>query len=97
MDLSIELPGQSHDSLKVLELDGIVIPTQWDRRGAVIQVAIQTTNFEKYLISDNKTLNLLNMIDQHIHIRGVVVGEDVKGFQIIEIDGINDLMPNQQL
>ena len=90
MVLSIELPRMSHDLPNTIELDGVVIPTQWDRRGAVIQVAIQTASFEKYLINDDKKLNLLNMIDQHIHIKGVVVGEDVKGLQILDIDRIGN-------
>ena len=74
-----------------VDLYGVVIPTQWDRRGNVIQVAIQTESFEKYLIDDEKKVNLLNMIDQHIHIKGAVVGEDVKGFQIIAIEWVSNL------
>ena len=79
------------ETIRTIELDGVVIPTQWDRRGNVIQVAIQTESFEKYLIDDEKKENLLDMIDQNIHIKGAVVGEDAKGLQIIEINSVEQL------
>ncbi len=75
-------------AIQTVEFDGVVIPTQWDRRGNVIQVAIQTENFEKYLIGDK--VDLLEKIDQHIHVKGAIVGEDVKGLQILKIDSISN-------
>ncbi len=73
------------DSTHIIELDGVVIPTQWDRRGTIIQVAIQTKSFEKYLVDTDSEINLLKRIDQHIRVRGAVTGEDVNGLLILNI------------
>lgn len=80
------------DSSQVVEVLGVVIPTQWDKRGNIIQVAIQSDNFEKYLVDDDQNITLLNMMDKKIHVRGFIIGEDVMGQKIIEINWINNEM-----
>jgi len=78
------------DSTNIVDIFGVVIPTQWDRRGNIIQVAIQTDSFEKYLVEDDHDVSLFGLIDQKIHVRASIIGEDVLGQKIIDIDWIDN-------
>lgn len=86
--------GNSTDSI---EIRGIVIPAQWDRRGNIIQVAIQTDSFERYLIDGEQDAEVMKRIDQAVHIRGKVIGEDVVGHKIITVQRIENLTPTQMI
>jgi len=78
------------DSTKIVDIYGVVMPTQWDKRGNIIQVAIQTDSFEKYLVEDDHNVTLVDLIDQKIHVRASIIGEDVLGQKIIEVNWIDN-------
>lgn len=80
----------SYAQQQMIEMSGIVIPTQWDRRGNVIQVAIQSDNFEKVLVEVDPESVVMSMIDKVIHIQGIVVGEDLVGHKIVKIQHIEN-------
>ncbi|MBN1480050.1 hypothetical protein EH223_19045 [candidate division KSB1 bacterium] len=85
------------DSTNTLDIYGVVIPTQWDRRGNIIQVAIQTDSFEKYLVGGDNDAEVMRRLDQTIHVRGVIIGEDVVGHKIITVQWIDNLTPTQMI
>ena len=78
-----------------VEIRGVVIPAQWDRRGNIIQVAIQTDSFEKYLIEGEQDAEVMKRVDQTVFIRGTIIGEDVVGHKIINVQWIENLAPTQ--
>ena len=78
------------DATQYIEIDGVVIPTQWDKRGNIIQVAIQSDNFERYLVDGEYAHELIRNIDHNIRISGIIVGEDLVGDKIIRIHEIKE-------
>ncbi len=68
-----------------LRIKGIVIPVEWDRRGAIIQVAIRSDDFETFILDGAENSELLNRIDQVVEVDAIVVGEDVFGQKIIRL------------
>ena len=82
---------QTANSTDTIEIRGVVIPAQWDRRGNIIQVAVQTDSFEKYLIEGEKDAELMKRVDQTLHIRGKIIGEDVVGQKIILVSDYESL------
>ena len=75
---------------QTIEIQGVVIPTQWDRRGNIIQAAIQTDSFEKYLVDGEYSDELIQRVDQKVRINGTIHGEDLVGHKIIVINSIKD-------
>jgi hypothetical protein len=69
----------------IIEISGVLIPTQWDRRGNIVQVAIQTNTFERYFIETEQDTDMATFIDQSVLAHGSIVGEDVVGQKIIKI------------
>ncbi len=64
----------------------------WDKHGNVIEMAIFTDSFEKYIIaSGTKSRELLEHIDDQVSVQGEVIGEDFVGNKIIEIKNFNVL------
>ncbi|MBN1561650.1 hypothetical protein JW998_15470 [candidate division KSB1 bacterium] len=86
---------QAANSTDSIEIRGVVIPAQWDRRGNILQVAIQTDSFEKYLIEGEQDAEVMRRVDQIVHIRGTVIGEDVVGHKIIDVQWIENLAPTR--
>lgn len=78
------------DTLHYIEINGVVIPTQWDKRGNIIQVAIQSDSFERYLVDGEYTDELMRNIDHNIQINGTIIGEDLVGHKIIKIHQIKE-------
>ncbi len=73
------------ETFEKVEIQGVVFPTQWDRRGRIIQMAIQTDGFEKYLVDEEHNDTLIHMIDEKILVHGVIIGEDIQGQKVIKI------------
>ena len=80
----------TEDRSKNVEFHGVVIPTQWDRHGNILQIAIQSDSFEKYLVDGEYSEELVRNIDQNIRISGTIIGEDLAGHKIISIHKINE-------
>lgn len=47
------------NSQDTIDIYGVVIPTQWDRRGNIMQVVIQTDSFEKYLVEGDSDVDVM--------------------------------------
>ena len=86
---------QTANSTDTIEIRGVVIPAQWDRRGNIIQVAVQTDSFEKYLVEGQKDAELMKRVDQTLSIRGKIIGEDVVGQKIILVSDYETLGMNE--
>lgn len=78
-------------STNTIEISGVLIPAQWDKRGNMIQMAIQTNTFERYLVEIEHDAEILQFVDQSVRANGSIVGEDVVGQRIIKITKIEKL------
>lgn len=61
------------EKAKEQTITGIVIPAEWDDDDNVIQVAIQSEDYEEYLVENNeKGKELLAFIDYEVEVTGTV-------------------------
>ena len=75
-----------------ITVTGFVIPVEWDKSGSATVVSIATNSFERYIVLDDpKGRALVNFIDEHVKIRGVISGEDLAGNKFIKLDRYNVL------
>lgn len=70
---------------EIFIIKGVMIPTQWDKRGQIIQVALQTDSFEKYIIDEDANSEYLKWLDKHVRVQAQLLGEDLVGCKIIKI------------
>ena len=75
------------------KVTGYVKTVERDKSGNAFQVAIETKNFESFIVADNKEgRELLENIDKKVRVNGYIAGKHfngreiifVKNFQIIE-------------
>ena len=68
----------------VTHIDGYIIPKNWDKSGNVVQVVIETDEFERYIVAENdQSRDLLNFINQRVRIKCHLTGEHFDGNQVI--------------
>ena len=65
---------------------GYITSSDWDKRGNVVEVTLETEDFEKYVIADSeKGVELINFIDENIKAYGQITGEDIYGNKILVV------------
>jgi hypothetical protein len=68
-------------------LTGFILATDFNRRGKVLEVALETEDFQKYIITPNhKGKELFDLLYSKITVYGFITGEDINGDSIIKID-----------
>lgn len=73
--------GRSNRSITVT---GVVTPSDWDKHNNVVQVAIETDYFQKYIVAEEMVgKELMQLIDASVSVQGVIDGEDFYGNPII--------------
>ena len=76
----MQLPKKS-DHLKI---KGVITPKDRDKGGNVVQVLLETKNFERYTIADNRVgRELLEFIGKEVTIHGIISGEDIDGSDML--------------
>ncbi len=69
---------------ETVSLQGIIIPSAWDKAGNVLAISLSTFDEEEYAIeSDNHWSELLVLLREGVRIRGVVSREG--GFQTVRV------------
>jgi hypothetical protein len=72
-------------------VSGIVVAEDWDQNDNVVEVAIETSDGEEYLVEHNgRASELLGLIDQSIVVKGVV-GERLDGLMTIDVKKFESL------
>ena len=70
---------------KSISLQGIIIPSAWDKAGNVLAISLSTFDEEEYCIeSDNRWSELMILLREGVRIRGVVSRK--KGVQTIRVN-----------
>lgn len=71
----------------LITIRGIVVPTDWDRKGNVAAMAVSTYNEDEYLIEgDEKGSALEAFMRQEVEVVGIV--SEAEGRQIITVKGM---------
>lgn len=75
----------------MINIKGIIIPTNWDAKGNVIGMAIATHKEEEYFIEDDgKAAQLISYLQQEVKITGVLKNRgDKKFIKVMELSHKN--------
>lgn len=79
--------------VKWVTITGYILATDFTRRGKVLEISLETEDFQQYVITPNhKGKELFDLLYSKVTVHGVILGKDVHGNKIIKIDGykIND-------
>lgn len=75
---------------KMICIEGIIIPTNWDKKGNVVNLAIATRDEEEYLITDKDQIARLKpLLRQEVEIKGIL--QTKEGRQIIKVKRFSKL------
>ncbi len=77
----------SINNMRKQKLRGVIIPVDWDEKGAVKAIGISTHDEEEYLISnDPKGKDLLSYLQNPVEITGNIF--EVAGIKIVKVKNI---------
>jgi len=70
----------------IIQLEGTILPVDFDRNGHVLEITLETGDFIQYTISgDHKGKELLDHTYAHIMASAVITGKDIFGNSVIRI------------
>ena len=65
---------------------GYIMSAEKDKRGNTIQVALETDNFDRFIIAENKVSRELNdFLFKKVKVKGYISGEQLNGNEIFFI------------
>jgi len=74
------------DSKKGVVIRGFLVATERDRRGRPLEIAVETDDFQQYIVDHAGRGNeLIKHLSEEVHVQGRITGTDYRGIQIIEI------------
>ena len=63
----------------MISIEGIIIPSRWDKQGNIVELAIATRNEEEYLVADeNQVTSLKPLLRKEAQVRGTLQIKDGK-------------------
>ena len=75
---------------KMISIEGIIIPANWDKNGNVVNLASATRDEEEYLITDQDQVDRLKpLLRQEVEIRGIL--QTRKGRKCIKVTRFSKL------
>lgn len=73
-----------------VDVSGRVLITDTNRLGFVTEIAIETDQFEQYIVHlDEKGKQLTGLISEWVRAQGVVIGRTVQGHPVIKVLSFN--------
>ena len=86
-----------NDSLNQwVTITGFILATDFNRHGKVVEVAVETDDFNQYIVTtDRKGKELFGLLYSRVTIHGIVSSEDAHGNAIVTIEDyeVNDNRP----
>lgn len=77
---------QNKFNLGPIEITGVILATDVDRHGQIQEIALETEDFQKYIIQPNtKGKTLIEKILNRVTILGMVTGRDEDGNSIVQV------------
>jgi predicted nucleic acid-binding Zn ribbon protein len=63
----------------MISVEGIIIASQWDKQGNIVELAIATRNEEEYLVADaDQVTKLKPLLRKEAQVRGILQTKDGK-------------------
>jgi tRNA G37 N-methylase Trm5 len=63
----------------MISIEGIIIPSRWDKQGNIVELTIATRNEEEYLVADENQVTMLKpLLRKEAQIRGKLKTKDGK-------------------
>jgi hypothetical protein len=90
--VSVHQNGTANCKLKIkmICVEGIIIPASWDKNGNIVDLAIATRDEEEYLITDQDQVSRLKpLLRQEVEIRGIL--QTKKGRKFIKVKRFSKL------
>ena len=79
---------KSSKTQAMISIEGIIIPSRWDKNGNIVELAIATHNEEEYLIADEEQVTQLKpLLRKEAQVRGILDTKD--GKKVINVTGFN--------
>jgi hypothetical protein len=73
-------------NLEPIEITGVILATDFDRHGQIQEIALETEDFQKYIIQPNpKGKTLIEKILNRVVIRGMITGRDEDGNSVVQV------------
>ena len=81
------------------QLQGLVIPTNWDEQGKILDVAIAAFDEDQIFVERNEdSEQLFNLIGQHVMVKGLLtIVDDQKRIKVTEILCLSSDPPPRRL
>ncbi len=80
------------------EISGFLLVSDYDRRGNIIELMIETEHFDRYIIAPDKTgRKLWAFLNQKIKLTGRVTGENLKGAKVFQVESYEMLSTQNQI
>ena len=77
---------QNKYNLEPIEITGVILATDVDRHGQILEIALETEDFQKYIIQPStKGKTLIEKILNRVVIRGMVTGRDEDGNSLVQV------------
>jgi hypothetical protein len=77
---------QNKYNLGPVEITGVILATDVDRHGQILEIALETEDFQKYIIQPSmKGKTLIEKILNRVVIRGMVTGRDEDGNSVVQV------------
>lgn len=81
IDMGISMRLNNHKNVK--SYTGYIMAVEKDKRGNTLQVALETDNFDRFIIGGNKMgRELINYIFKKVKVKGHIAGEQFNGNEI---------------
>lgn len=63
----------------MISVEGIIIPSQWDKQGNIVELTIATRNEEEYLVADEDQVTRLKpLLRKEAQVSGILKTKDGK-------------------
>lgn len=75
------------NSEESMEINGFVLVSDYDRRGNIVELMIETDYFDKYIIApDDMGRQLWTSLNRKMRLNGVVTGENLRGRKVFRVE-----------
>ena len=73
---NVNISSKRHSMISV---EGIIIPSRWDKQGNIVELAIATRNEDEYLVADeDQVTKLMPLLRKEAWVRGILQTKDGK-------------------
>ena len=78
---------------ELVQIDGFVVANDFDRHGHVLELVIETEDFQQYIIANTRIgRRLYDHLFERMSVRGRITGEDSRGIPILQVEVVDNVL-----